>query len=87
MQKNIKYPTSIEKWVTIFPFLDQEDCSKNFKRPLEITKTNYLQSFHYTILNRILNNKHNLYKWKISQTDKCYVCKEVDGFEHHLLYL
>ena len=50
----------------------------------EITKEPYLQSFQYKILNRILNNKQNLYRLKISQTDQCNVGKEVDGVEHRL---
>ena len=86
MQKYIKLPTSIEKWVIIFPFLEKEDWSQFFQRAFEITKEPYLQSFQYKILNRIFNNKDNLYKWKISQSNECGVCKEVDGVEHHLFY-
>ena len=86
MQKYIKPPTSIEKWVIIFPFLEKEDWSQIFKRAFEITKEPYLQSFQYKILNRILNNRDNLFKWKISQSNICNSCKEVDGVEHHLFY-
>ena len=86
MQKYIKLPTSIEKWVIIFPFLEKEDWSQNFKRAFKITKEPYLQSFQYKILNRILNNKDNLFKWKITQSNECNICKEVDGVEHHLFY-
>ena len=86
MQKHTKLPTSIEKWVIIFPFLEKEDWSQIFKRVFEITKEPYLQRFQYKILNRILNNKDNLFKWKITQSNECNVCKEVDGVEHHLLY-
>lgn len=56
-------------------FLDKEDWSQTF----EITKEPYLQSLQYKILNRILNNKQNMYKWKLSQTYKCNVCSEVDS--------
>ena len=80
MQKYIKPLTSIEKWIIIFPFLDKEDWSQIFKMAFEITKEPYLQSFQYNNLNRILNNKHNLKK---SQTDQCYICKEVDVVVRH----
>ena len=41
MQKYIKLPTSIEKWVIIFPFLEKEDWSQIFKRAFKITKEPY----------------------------------------------
>ena len=62
MHKYIKLPTSIEKWVIIFSFLEKEDWSQIFKRAFQITKEPYLQSFQYKILNRILINKDNLFK-------------------------
>ena len=40
----------------------------------------------YSILNHniILNNNENLYRWKISENNKCYVWGEVDGIEQHV---
>ena len=42
--------------------------------------------FQYKIINRIVNCKDKLYKWKISETNLGTVCKEMDGVEHHLFY-
>ena len=41
-----------------------------------------MQSFQFKILNRILNNNENLHKWKIKETNKCYVCGEINGVKH-----
>ena len=82
----IKPPTAIDKWINIFPFLETEDWAPIFKRSFHITKEPYLQSFQYKILNRILNNNENLYKWKIQNSNECNLCGEVDGVEHHLFY-
>ena len=45
-----------------------------------------MQSFQFKILNRILNNAENLDKWKIKESNKCYVCGDIDGVKHHLFY-
>ena len=82
--KNIKTPTALDTWINIFPFLETE--SWVYKRTFEITKEPYLQSFQFKILNRNLNNNENLYKWKILENNKCHVCEEVDGIEHHLFF-
>ena len=81
-----KPPTALIKWINIFPFHEKQDWSSIYRLTFEITKEPYLQSFQFKILNRILNNKENLQKWKISDSNKCDICKEVDGVEHHLLY-
>ena len=82
----IKPPTSIETWINIFPFLETEDWDPIFIRTFKTTKETYLQSFQYKILNRILNCKEKLYKWKIKPDNKCDDCGEVDVIEHHLYY-
>ena len=81
-----KSPTATEKWVNIFPFLDKENWQSIYKRTFEITKEPYMQSFQFKILNRIINNTKNLHKWKIKESNKCYVCGEIDGVEHHIFY-
>ena len=86
MENYIKQPTSTERWINTFPFLEKEDWSLIFKRTFEITQEPYLQTFQYKIINRILNTREKLYKWKIADTDKCSECGEVDGVEHHLFY-
>ena len=69
--KHIKPPTSYKKWLIIFLFLNEEEWQHIFESErVEIAKEPYLQSFQYKILNMILNNKQNLYKWKLLQTEK-----------------
>ena len=82
----MKAPTALDTWINVFPFLETENWSAIYKRTIKIAKEPYLQSFQYKILNRILNNKVYLHKWKIAENNKCYVCEEVDGIEHHLFY-
>ena len=69
-----------------FPFLETEVWAPIYKRSFHITKEPYLQSFQYKILNRILNNNENLYKWKLQNSNECKLCGEVDGVEHHSFY-
>ena len=82
----MKTPTAIETWINIFPYLENQDWGSIYKRIFNITKEPYLQSFQYKIINRVLNCKDKLFKWKILETNMCLVCKDVDGVEHHLFY-
>ncbi len=85
MKKTIP-PTSIETWIDIFPFLGKVEWSTYFTIPQKITREPYLQSFQYKILNRIINCKEKLFKWKISETPVCIYCNEIDTIEHHFFY-
>ena len=86
ISKNIKTPTSIETWINIFPFLETQDWTTIYRTSVEATEEPYLQSFQYKIINIILNCKERLYKWKITDNNKCNICNEVDSIEHHLFF-
>ena len=43
-----------------------------------------MQSFQYKILNRILNCRERLYRWKITDTNICLYCETADTLENHL---
>ena len=86
ISKHIKPPTAIDTWINIFPFLELQDWTTIYRTSFEVTKEPYLQSFQYKIINRVLNCKERLYKWKITDNNKCYTCEEVDSIEHHLFY-
>ena len=75
IENYIEQPTAIGRLLNTFPFLEKKDWSLIFKRTFEITQEPYLQSFQYNIINRILNTREKLNKWKIA-----------DGVEHHLFY-
>jgi len=79
-------PTAIDAWIDIYPFLDLQDWSLFYKLPFEVISEPYFQSFQYKILNRILNNKENLYKWKLVDDNKCSDCDSIDTLEHHLVH-
>ena len=79
-------PTSINKWIETFPFMEGCDWNKIFMLPFKITKEPYLQSFQYKILNRILNCNDKLHTWKIKTTNICEYCSNIDTIEHHLFW-
>ena len=79
-------PTSINKWIEQFPFMEECDWNKIFMLPFRITKEAYLQSFQYKILNRILNCNDKLHTWKIKTSNKCEYCDQIDTIEHHLFW-
>ena len=51
-----------------------------------ITKETYLQTFQYKIINRTVNCRYNLHKWKLQQSGKCFYCNQIDTIEHHLYF-
>ena len=86
LHKNIQEPTAVEKWIETFPFLESISWHKIFKMAHIISNEPYLHSFQYKILNRILNNNYNLYKWKLKDSPICVYCDEIDTIEHHLFH-
>ena len=76
LHKNIQEPTAVEKWIETFPFLESISWHKIFKMAHIISNEPYLHSFQYKILNRILNNNYNLYKWKLKDSPICVYCDE-----------
>ena len=82
--RKIQTPTSLEKWIIIYPFLENNDWAKIYMIPYRCIVEPSLQSFQYKIINRLLNCNENLCKWKIKNSDKCFYCLKVDTIEHHL---
>jgi len=84
LEKKTKLPTAIETWVNIYPFLEKQDWNTIFKISFKVSIEPYLQSFQYKIINRILNCKDRLHKWKLKDSNICDYCDEIDTLEHHL---
>ena len=84
--KKITMPTAQETWTDLFPFLEDLEWSKIYTLPYKITKEPFLQSLQYKILNRILNCKERLFKWKITESNICNYCDNIDTLEHHLIH-
>ena len=76
-------PRAIDKWRDIFPFLENFEWKEIYELPYRIIKEPYLQSFQYKLLNRIINCRDKLLTWKISDSNKCIYCEEIDTIEHH----
>jgi hypothetical protein len=79
-------PTSIEKWIEKFSFLNDNDFKQYFTLAHKAVQDTKLQSFQYKILNRILPCNESLHKMKLKLSSKCDTCKETETLEH-LLYL
>jgi len=78
------HPSAIDIWVDLYPFLESYDWKIIFGLSFEITSEPYLQSFQYKIINRILNTREKLHKWKIIDSNTCQYCGKIDTIEHHL---
>ena len=85
INSKIVRPTAEETWIDIFPFLEDLEWSKIYTLPYKITKEPFLQSLQYKVLNRIVNCKERLFKWKISENNICNYCENIDTLEHHLI--
>ena len=81
----VKQPTATEQWISLFPFLHDNDFCEIYKIPNNITNVK-LQSFQYKLLNRIVPCNYNLHKWSIVQSPNCNLCKNVDTLEHYFFY-
>ena len=79
----ITTPTAQDTWIDIFPFLEDLDWGKIYTLPYKITKEPFLQSLQYKILNRIVNCRERLFKWKITENNICNYCENIDTLEHH----
>ena len=82
----IKPPTSIEKWISEFVFLNDKDFEKYFLLPNLTVKDTKLQTFQYKILNRIFPCQSKLFTWKLAENNKCELCKEHDSITHYFYY-
>ena len=51
IKRKITSPTSIKKWIDIFPFMEKFEWQQIFQLPFKIIREPYLQSFQYKILN------------------------------------
>ena len=79
----LQKPVAIEKWIESYPFLEVAPWEKIFRSIHFIVKEPHLQSFQYKVINRLINCKQNLYKWKITNSPNCYYCSKYETIEHH----
>lgn len=84
--KHISSPTSKEKWISTYPFLNDEDFKKIYRLSFNTTKDVKLQTLQFKILHRIIPTRSKLYDWKISENDSCLYCHTVETIEHFIYY-
>jgi len=85
LENIVKEPVAVSQWISLFPFLHDNDFAEIFKLSY-LTMETRLQSFQYKLLNRILPCNYKLSIWGLSSTSCCNVCNNVDTQEHHLFY-
>jgi hypothetical protein len=78
LQKYIKQPTSIARWISEFPFLHDTDFDEFFVIPYKTVRETRLQTFQYKVFNNILACKEKLYQWSIVEDDHCVYCNDYD---------
>ena len=83
--KNHKVPTSQDKWVQYYPFLDKFDWTNIYLVAPKVTFDTYLITMQFKILHRVYNCNHNLYVRKIKESTQCNFCQSIDNLEHFFL--
>jgi len=86
LEKIIKTPTSLDKWIDEFPFLNDTDFEHFFLLPNLTSRDTKLQTFQYKILNNIIPCRAKLFHWKISDTGLCQYCGSYDNLSHYLYF-
>ena len=79
-------PTSQNKWVEYYPFLDTINWKSFYLLPGKIIRATHLLSLQYKILHRVFNCRHKLFLWKIVESPNCLECGEIDNLEHFFYY-
>ena len=67
--------SALIKWTEDYN-LDEEIFYNSLPRAKKSTTDTKLISFQFKIIHNIINNRDNLYKWKISESDACRKCHE-----------
>ena len=80
----LKPPTSVDRWISEFPFFNDNDFNMFYELPYTIVKDTKLHALQYKVLNRIYPCKAYLSKLKIIDHDKCHYCNEYDDISHNL---
>jgi len=85
LERIVKQPVAIEKWISLFPYLHDNDFNTIYKMISQISEVR-MQSFQYRLLNRILPCGYQLNKWGVTSSPLCNVCDNVDTLEHFFYY-
>ena len=75
-------PTALDKWIDDFPFLNDQDFKRFFRLPYTTSKSTKLQTFQYTIINRVIPCNENLHRWQLRENPICDNCCEIQTTKH-----
>ena len=82
--KSTDLPAGIKVWQEILQNMDKTIWTKEFLTTRKLTKEVKLQIFHYKTIHRILACKEYLHKSKITASNKCDWCPQVQTLQHLL---
>ena len=82
--KNTEIPAGIKVWQRILQNTDNTIWTKEFLITRKLTNEVKLQIFHYKTIHRILACKEYLHKCKITASNKCDWCPQVQTLQHLL---
>ena len=85
ISQEYKTPTSVGRWLEIFPDYDVVKQRETFLRTFNITRETKLQSFQYQLLNRNIYCKKKLNEMRILESSSCEHCGEVDTLMHFFI--
>ena len=77
-----KTPTSIRRWIEIFPEYSSDEQKATYLRTFGITRETKLQSMQYQLLNRNINCKKKLHEMRLIDSPNCQHCGETDTLIH-----
>ena len=79
-------PTSQNKWIEYYPFLEKQSWKQIYLLPSKIVKATNLKSLQYRILHRFFNCNYKLFLWNIKDSPVCSECNMTDNLEHYFYY-
>jgi hypothetical protein len=77
-----KSPTAIDKWISEFVFLNDNDFTNFFELPYKVLRDTKMQTFQYSILHRIFPCGAALHTWRLTEDSNCTYCSAHDCLSH-----
>lgn len=65
--------------------IDENQWISTFRFKIRNRLNNQLGQFQYNLLNNLIPCKHNLYKWKIKDSEMCDVCNVLGDYNHFFI--
>ena len=86
VKKLYRIPTSQNKWIEYYPFLEQLNWKNIYLLPTKIVKNTNLISLQYKILHRVFKCNYKLFLWGVKDSSACIECNMTDNVEHYSYY-